>query len=66
MEFNNIRYLPTPETLTPDQRDHWHTQASYWAVKEEDAERAVEYAGRQRENALRMLGMVGIEQGLQG
>ena len=57
--------MPTPESLTPQQREHWQDQAAYWAIKQEDAERAVEYAARQRENALRMLGMIGVENGLE-
>jgi hypothetical protein len=59
-----IVYLPTPKELTSDQQEHWHTQAAYWAIRQEDAERAVEYAGRQREDCLRMLGMIGVERGL--
>jgi hypothetical protein len=57
-------FMPTPKVLSQDQREHWQDQAAYWAVKQEDAERAVEYAGRQRENSLRMLGMLGVERGL--
>lgn len=59
-----IIYLPVPSQLTTEQRQHWQDQAAYWLIKEEDAERAVEYAGRQRENSLRMLGMIGVERGL--
>lgn len=65
-ERDNVVYLPVPQTLTPEQRVHWHDQAAYWACREEDAERALEYAQRQRENALRMLGMIATEQGLEG
>jgi hypothetical protein len=64
-EIDNVVYLPIKPT-TPEQRQHWLDQAAYWLVKQEDAERAVEYAGRQRENALRILGMIGVENGLQG
>jgi hypothetical protein len=62
--MGEVIYLPTPDKLTPEQRAHWQEQAAYWAVTQENAERAVEYAGRQRENALRMLGMLSIERGL--
>lgn len=61
-----IIYLPTPTDLTPEQREHWHEQAAYWAVRQEDAERALEYASRRRESALRILGMLGAENGLIG
>lgn len=62
--MGEVVFLPTPTSLTPPQREHWQTQASYWAIKLEDAERAVEYAARQREDCLRMLGMLGVERGL--
>lgn len=64
METDNVRYLPTPAELTPEQREHWQSQAAYWCVREEDAQRAVEVAQRNREAALRMLGMLGVERGL--
>lgn len=64
MANNNVVYLPTPEHLTGEQRQYWHDQAAYWAVKQEDAEHATEYAARHREDALRMLGMLGVERGL--
>jgi hypothetical protein len=59
-----VIYLPTPNTLTPDQKQYWLDQAAYWGEHQETSQRAVEYAARQRENALRMLGMIGIERGL--
>lgn len=59
-----IIYLPVPSQLDPEQRQHWQDQAAYWLITQENAERAVEYAGRQRENSLRMLGMIGTERGL--
>lgn len=64
--MGEIVHLPVPETLTPEQRQHWHDQAAYWGVHEEAAAKALEVAQRGRENALRMLGMLGIEKGLQG
>lgn len=66
MEKDNIRYLPTPTELNPEQREYWLGQAGYWGVKEEDAMTALEYAQRQREVALRMLGMLPVERGLEG
>lgn len=62
--MGEIIYLPTPDKMTPEQRQHWLDQAGYWSEHEEIAQRALEYAQRQRENALRMLGMLGIERGL--
>ena len=62
----NVVYLPVPAELTPEQRQHWFEQAGYWGEQEEIANRALEYAQRQRENALRMLGMLGVEQWLEG
>ncbi len=44
--------MPVPKELSPEQRVHWENQL-------EAAERAVEYA-------LRMLGRLGIEKGLEG
>ena len=55
--MDNIIYLPTPEHLTPEQRQYWLDQAGYWGEMQEEAE-------RRREEALRMLGMLGIERGL--
>lgn len=51
MEQDNVRYLPTPEKLSPEQTEHW--------------ERALEKAERAREYALRMLGRIGVELGLE-
>lgn len=48
--MDNVRHLPPPRTLTPEQREHWEQ-------KLEDAERAVEVAKR-------MLGHLAIEEGL--
>jgi hypothetical protein len=62
--MGEVIYLPVPEQLTSEQRQHWQSQAAYWGVREEDAQTALEYAQRQRENALRMLGMLGVENGL--
>jgi len=64
--MGEVIYLPPPDDVTPEQRQHWQEQAAYWGVKEEDAMTALEYAQRQRENALRMLGMLGVERGLDG
>lgn len=50
MEGDNLRYLPTPRELTDEQME-------YWEDKLEVAERAMEYA-------LRMLGRLGVENGL--
>lgn len=66
MNADNIRYLPIPKELTSDQTDHWRTQAAYWGVVQEDTITALEYAQRQRENCLRMLGMLPVERGLEG
>lgn len=61
-----IIQFPVPQEMTGEQRQHWHDQAAYWCVVEENAMTALEYAQRQRENALRMLGMIGVERGLNG
>lgn len=53
--------MPTPENLTPEQREYWHGQAAYWCIKEEDALTALNYAHGQRSEALRMLGMIGTD-----
>lgn len=50
MSIDNVRHLPTPEKLTPEQEQYW------WDV--------LEVAERQREYARRMLGMIAIESGL--
>lgn len=50
-EGAEIIYLPVPKQLTPEQQEYWEDQL-------EKAERAVE-------NALRMLGRLGIERGLE-
>jgi hypothetical protein len=50
MEQDNVRFLPTPDKLTPQQTEHW--------------EGVLENAERLRENALRMLGRLGVELGL--
>lgn len=46
-----IFYLPAPKELTPEQVEHW--------------EAVLENAERMRENALRMLGKIGTEKGLE-
>lgn len=56
-----IIHLPVPEIMTPDQRQHWHDQAAYWCIQQENAEVALEYATDQRNHALVMLGMIGVE-----
>lgn len=61
---DNVSYLPIPQQMTGEQRQHWQDQAAYWLIKQEDLEVAMDYALRQRENCLRMLGMVGTERGL--
>ena len=63
--MGEVVYLPV-EPKTPEQRQHWQDMAAYWAVKAEDAERALEFAQRQREGCLRLLGMLGTEAGLEG
>lgn len=57
--MGEIIYLPRPDDLTPEQKQHWLDEAAHWAIVEEDA-------ARKREDALRMLGMIGIERGLEG
>lgn len=52
MEKDNVILLPPPKELTPEQRAHW--------------EDTLEVAERLRENALRMLGRLGTEKGLEG
>lgn len=41
-------------------------RAAYWAVIIEDTYRALEYAERQREDAMRDAGMLSEEKGLKG
>lgn len=65
MERDNVIYLPPPEHPTPEQRAHWHEQAAYWSEVQESSQRQVEYAGRQREEYLRLLGMLAVEKGIQ-
>jgi len=48
--LDNVRYLPVPKELTPEQRAHWEHQ--------------LEVSERAREYALRMLGRLGVEKGL--
>lgn len=52
-----IIYLPRPTNLTFEQREHWQQVAAYAGVEEERYH-------QMREDALRMLGMIGIENGL--
>jgi hypothetical protein len=61
-----IYHLPPPKELTPEQRLHWQERAADWEIQAEDSLRAYEYACRQRESALRMLGMIAVERGLEG
>lgn len=56
--------LPEPR-LSPEQRQHWHEQAAYWGVQEEASKRALDYAQKQRGHALRMLGMLASQSGLE-
>ena len=58
-----VIYLPTP-TLTPEQRESWQQDAAYWEILETVAQRHLEHIQRRREAALRMLGMIGTERGL--
>lgn len=51
MEKDNVIYLPPPKELSQAQIDHW--------------EQALETAERMRENALRILGRLPFEAGLQ-
>lgn len=62
--MGEIIYLPIPE-LDPEQRQHWHMMAAYWAEHEESSLKALEYAQRQRESCLRMLGMIATERGVE-
>jgi hypothetical protein len=48
----NISFLPVPKQLTPEQKEFWENE--------------LEKAERQREDALRMLGRLSIERGLDG
>lgn len=50
MERDNVIYLPVPKELTPEQVQHW--------------EESLEYAERLRENCLRILGRLAVEDGL--
>tara|TARA_B100001245_G_C22891839_1_gene429658 strand:- start:2802 stop:2960 length:159 start_codon:yes stop_codon:yes gene_type:complete len=52
MERDNVIYMPAPKELTPDQREHW--------------ENYLEQCERGMELALRMLGRIGVEKGLEG
>lgn len=56
-EDAEVIYLPRPNNLTFEQREHWKEVAAYAGAEEE------RYHGM-REDALRMLGMLGIERGL--
>lgn len=51
--------LPTPKELTIEQRQYWELEAEKWGDIEEKAY-------EMREHALRMLGRIGIEEGLNG
>lgn len=64
MDKDNVAHLPVPGQLTPTQRQHWLDQAAYWEVREEDSAKSLEYAQRQRQRALRILGMLPEEKGL--
>lgn len=64
-ETDNVINFPTPKRLTDEQQAYWLAQAGYWGEHEEIAMRQLEYAQRMREHALRNLGMLGIEKGLQ-
>lgn len=56
--------FPQPNELTPEQRDYFHQQAAYYDEVEQVAQRTVEYAQKQREHALRMLGMLAMRPNL--
>ena len=58
--MGEIRYLPSAGGLTPEQRRYWSGQAAYWGERQEEAERAMNYAVKQRDTALQMLGMLAI------
>lgn len=66
MEQNNIRYLPVPSSLTPEQEKHWNNQEMYWKHQSVIAWKQLEYAQRQLENVQRILGKLPLEQGLEG
>ena len=46
------------EQLTPEQRQNWQNDAAYWAVVQEDAERALAVATKRRRLALGKLGLL--------
>lgn len=56
-EDAKIYYLPRPNNLSFEQREHWQQVAAYAGEEEERYH-------QMREEALRILGMVGIELGL--
>lgn len=64
--MSEIIYLPVPKNMTLEQVQHWEEQEMYWSIRENDSLKALEYAQRQRENASRMLGKIGMETGLNG
>lgn len=57
--MHEVIYLPTPKKLTPEQTAHWEAEATKWGDIEENAY-------KMREEALRMLGKLGFENGLEG
>lgn len=63
--MGEVIQFPTPGELTPEQREYWQSQAAYWGVREEDAFKSLEVAQRSRQKALRMLGMLAVEKGLE-
>ena len=63
---DNVVFLPRPSTLTSEQQQHWSAEAAYWKAQAEAAAQALEYAERRREGALRILGLLALEEGLNG
>ena len=55
---NEVSDFGFQSELTPERRIQLFETAAYWAIKEEDAERALNYARHQRRLALLALGMV--------
>lgn len=64
--MGEVIYLPKPNRLTPEQRQHWHSVAAEAEFEEEKALLDLQRAQRKREDALRILGMLGAERGLDG
>lgn len=64
MERNNV--VSIEEYQARKFRELALARAAYWAVRVEDAYKAVEVAERERESALRDAGMLTVEKGVEG